>query len=108
MTHNDPADCFLCRRHAWSIGVKCMGRERWVCRECMAVAKEIGEMKKAGFDRYEAIACTDAGNIAGRSLGEKTDLAELTVEEYHDFIRTVITAFGDAIRKQVEGGAAPF
>jgi hypothetical protein len=62
------------------------------------------------FDPYEMVARTDAGEKAGAVLDEigKTDLAELTAEQWQRFLTTVIHEFGESLRRQVAELRAPF
>ena len=62
------------------------------------------------FDPYENRARTDAGEKAGEFLDGigKSDLAELTVEEWQKFLTTVIHEFGESLRTQIAELRAPF
>ncbi len=105
---NDPAECFLCRRHATGIGAGDGRRPRWVCDDCIPQIKEIRQVRN--FDPYEKRARADAGDKAGAFLEGigKTDLADLSEEEWQQFLTTVIHEFGESLRRQVAELRAPF
>lgn len=111
---NDPADCWLCKRRAEGLGLgppegdRWNKNPRWVCSECVPLAREIRNMKY--FDPYENIAIADAGEKAGEYLDsiDKSDLATLTTEEWIKFLRFVVVAFGDSLRAQIAEHRAPF
>lgn len=106
---NDPADCWVCRRRAVGVGAgNPGGNPRWICSDCIPHLSEIRTVRK--FDPYELVARTDAGEKAGAVLDEigKTDLAELTVEQWQRFLTTVIHEFGESLRRQVADLRAPF
>lgn len=62
------------------------------------------------FDPYELIARRDAGSAAGAYLDEigKSDLADLTEEQWLKFLAKVISGFGDSLRTQIAELRAPF
>jgi hypothetical protein len=110
---NDPADCIVCKRHAIGLGVgNPGGSPRWICADCVPLAREIRNVKY--FDPYENIAIVDAGEKAGEYLdglaggAGKSDLADLTTEEWIKFLRFVVVAFGDSMRTQIAENRAPF
>lgn len=106
---NDPADCFVCNRHAVGVGAgNPGGNPRWVCSDCIPHLAEIRTVRN--FDPYEMRARADAGEKAGELLDGigKTDLAELTIEEWQKFLSTVVHEFGESLRRQVAEHRAPF
>ena len=62
------------------------------------------------LDAFEQNALVDAGNEAGALLDSwnNTDLALLAEVQWIEFIKTVVTAFGESIRRQAETNAPPF
>jgi Family of unknown function (DUF6511) len=106
----EPANCPFCQRHAWSIGIKRLGRDHWICLECAQVASLLSNVKKPDLTTYEQNAILDAGAKGGEFLDSigVTDLAALDEAQFVEFIKTVVFRFGDSVREQVEAGAAPF
>lgn len=107
--YNDPADCAICRRGATGIGIKWKGSFRWLCDDCIDV-KGFRNVSKREFNKYEETATLDAGNAGGELLDKwgQTDLAKLDEFQFPEFVRAIVNAFGDSIRAQVSGNAAPF
>lgn len=60
-------------------------------------------MARKALDRFEEQALEEGGNAAGAYLDEigKTDLAELTEEEWATFWRLGLTAYADSMREMV-------
>lgn len=110
----DPGACHVCRRMSDGLGLgppegdKWNKNPRWVCADCVAVGKELRIVRK--FDPYELRARADAGEKAGEMLDTvgKTDLAELSAEEWQRFLTTIIHEFGESLRRQVADLRAPF
>lgn len=111
---NDPADCWACRRMSDGLGLgppdhdKWNKNPRWVCADCVAIGKELRTVRN--FDPYETRARADAGEKAGEFLDciGKSDLADLSAEEWQKFLTTVIHEFGESLRSQVAELRAPF
>ncbi|CAN7604649.1 DUF6511 domain-containing protein [Bosea sp. LjRoot237] len=106
---NDPADCFVCRRHAVGVGAGSPGgNPRWVCNDCIPHLAEIRTVRN--FDPYELRARADAGEKAGELLDGwgKSNMAELTEEEWFKFLSTIIGEFGESLRRQVAEMRAPW
>lgn len=106
---NDPADCFVCKRRAVGVGAgNPGGNPRWICEDCIPHISEIRLVRN--FDPYENRARADAGEKAGELLDAwgKTDLADLTTEQWLTFLKTVISEFGESLRRQVAEMRAPF
>jgi hypothetical protein len=116
--YRDPADCWICRRRAIGVGIgppdddKWAKNPRWICIECTEIAREARNMRN--MDPYELIARRDASDKAGAFLdtlaeGEgKSDLADLSEEEWLKFWDVGLKEFGASIRRQVQEGSAPF
>lgn len=111
---NDPADCWVCKRMSDGLGLgppdhdRWNKNPRWVCADCIPHGKEIRIVRN--FDPYETRARADAGEKAGEFLDSigKSDLGELTAEEWQRFLTTVIHEFGESLRTQVAELRAPF
>lgn len=111
---NDPADCWVCRRMSDGLGLgppdhdKWNKNPRWVCADCVAIGKELRMVRN--LNPYEMTARRDAGDKAGEYLDGigKTDLADMTEEEWLTFLKTVIGEFGESLRRQVAELRAPF
>jgi hypothetical protein len=74
------------------------------------MANELSLTKRPALDLIEQRALVDAGDAGGQLLDGfgQTDLAALSPEKYAEYVRTVVLAFGDSVRKQVVDGRAPF
>jgi hypothetical protein len=108
---NNPHVCFICRRRAGPNGVGSPGRQGWLCNACgIPRAKEVMKMSTEAFDEFELRAIDAAGDEAGGYLDDigKTDLANLTPDEWRHFLRTFLRAFETGIRREVERGNPPF
>jgi ribosomal protein L37AE/L43A len=108
---NNSECCFVCRRRAAGIGVGKPGQQGWLCMTCdINLAKEAYHMSGRDFDVFERRALKAAGETAGAYLDEigKTDLASLDEAQWLHFLERVVTAFGDAVRAEVQSGKAPF
>lgn len=105
---NDPAECFLCKRHAVGIGAGDGRRPRWVCDDCIPHIREIRQVRN--FNPYEARARADAMEKVGALLEKfgKTDLGEFSEEEAEELLTTVIHEFGESLRAQVAELRAPW
>lgn len=114
---DNPEACFICRRRACGLAVtkgNHLTRKNypngWFCDDCRHIAAEAYAMADREFDVFEQHAMQAAGEKAGGYLDSigKTDLATLSEAEWSVFLITMIRAFGDAIRAEVESGKAPF
>lgn len=67
-------------------------------------------MSDEAFDEFEISAIEAAGDEAGAYLDDlgKTDLANLTPDEWRHFLRTFLRAFETNVRRRVESGTTPF
>lgn len=112
--YRDPADCWICKRRAIGVGIgppdndKWAKNPRWICEDCVTVARETRNMRN--MDPYELIARRDASDKAGEYLDGlgKSDLADMTEEEWLKLWDIGIKEFGASIRRQVQEGSAPF
>ncbi|MBS7737761.1 MAG: hypothetical protein KF818_31295 [Chelatococcus sp.] len=104
----EPADCWLCHRHAEGLGIGTAREPKWLCKECSVMADGIRSARR--LDAFEVLALTDAGADGGAYLDGlgKTDLAELTEHEYREFVRKVVLGFGASLRQQIREKRAPF
>jgi nitrogenase molybdenum-iron protein alpha/beta subunit len=108
---NNQHICFICRRRAGCNGVGKPGRQGWACDACgILLAKRAIRMSEEAFDEFEIRAIDAAGDEAGSYLDDigKTDLADLTPDEWRHFLRTFLRAVGSCIRREVEKGTPPF
>lgn len=104
----DPTTCFCCGRQAAPIGIGGQHEPKYLCHQCLDIVESIVRVKR--FTPYEYNAIAEAGEKAGEYLDSinKTDLAELEQEEWRVFCRIMIEEFGNALRKQIVNGEAPF
>ena len=106
--------CAVCRGHAGPRGYKPSRHEGaiWFCDDerCQALAARAYGMAKDKLEAYEQRAGMSAGDKAGQFLDEinKTDLAELTREEWEEFIGRIIIGFQSEMRRLIENNEAPF
>ena len=110
----EPTLCAVCHRHTVWIGY--CRRQRspviWLCDDsgCHAAAKEVFAMPQGHLDAYEIGAALEAGAVAGEYLEEigTTDLAELTAEQWREFLRRIVVGFEHALRRKILENEAPF
>jgi hypothetical protein len=102
---HDPADCFICGRHA--IGVGFDKPTRYLCAECVPLIEYVKDIRR--WDAYE-IKARAGGMDAAAPLVEKfgSDLGEWTEEQVLQFCGTVWRGCADRVRKLVRDGDAPF
>ncbi|KTS10272.1 hypothetical protein SB2_06935 [Methylobacterium radiotolerans] len=102
---NNSESCFVCRRRACGLGVGKDRRIGWTCQICAdeGLGLKAYKMDPANFDTYEQAALVLAGNAAGAYLDRlgRTDLAALHPEEWQEFCRRLVQAFGYAIQDQI-------
>ncbi|AWN43145.1 DUF6511 domain-containing protein [Methylobacterium durans] len=100
--------CFVCRRRADGLGVNQGNRIGWLCQQCAdgGYGMKAIRMSARSFDEFEARAIAAAGDAAGAYLDSvgQTDLAKLHPANWRVFCETLITSFGDAIRREVGKG----
>jgi hypothetical protein len=89
--------CHLCRRHTYSL-LTYDGKP--VCQTCAPLASTAKTMK---LTDVEAAASHKASEMAGAYLDhlQKTDLAELTEEEWFVFLGEVLDGFSLGIREEL-------
>lgn len=104
---DNPESCFVCRRRADGLGVGTT-RIGWLCQQCAdgGYGAKAYAMPDRQYDEYENRALVAAGDQAGAYLDSlnETDLGRLRPEEYRVYCRTLIDAYGDAIRREVGKG----
>lgn len=100
-----PLDCFLCRRSA----VAKLKNGKDVCLNCSYVPGVV-EFSSQPKNVWEQYAIVEAGQKAGTYLDKigKSDLAELSEEQWIEFLHTFVDSFGSSVRKQIISGKAPF
>jgi hypothetical protein len=81
----------------------------WVCENHLGLAHIVGREPRAVIRGIESEAAVAAGDRAGAYLDGlgKTDLAELTVDEWRTFVATIINGFGEEMRDRLGAKAAP-
>lgn len=84
----------------------------WFCADpvCLAAMKDVYDMPADIFDKHLDDAIDEARRTAGRYAIEqigKTDLAQMTFEEYHEFARVLVNATIADLRHRVAGHPAP-
>ena len=101
--------CSVCQRHALALGAAA-GKGRnpptaWVCEEasCLSLLGKVAAMPARELNSYEAFALSDAGDDAGEYLQRlgKTDLGDLSREEWLRFLAIVLTSYGDHMRARL-------
>lgn len=94
--------CFMCGRRADGMAVGNPDRLGWYCNECgLERAKEAIRMPK-DMDVFEQRALQKV------AASLPADQFNFPASELPQFIKWVIDDFGEAIRKEVDGGKAPF
>ncbi len=110
----EPVLCGVCRRRAYGYGVAPAQSKpvMWLCDspECWALGQGVYTMPTAELDEFEKAARDAAGERAGAYLDSigKTDLAQLTGEEWRLFLHQVIVGFEDELRAIFRKSLAPF
>lgn len=93
--------CFICKRRHDNLAHSPYQRAplKWVCWPCLT-AVDIKKAYHMRLDPYEEQALEDGGNAGGAYLDEigKTDLAELTAEEWAKLWRTGFAAYTESMR----------
>ena len=114
----DPVCCGVCRREATGLAYVPPSRWKketpffWLCDDpaCISLGKTVFQMTEKQLSAHEGFALHEAGQDAGaylESIG-KTDLADMTEIEWHCFLSTVLTSFGDKMRARLLNHVAPF
>lgn len=110
----EPVVCAACKRQAAGIGYSPrMGAPiAWLCDtpDCIPLGKTVYHMSAKELSQFEAFSLAEAGDDAGAFLESvgKTDLASLDREEWLTFLKTILTAYEDRMRKRLLNHAAPF
>lgn len=110
----EPSCCCVCRR--WASGIGYAPRQKfpiaWVCErpECLQAIKGIYAMRASDLEHLERLALDEGGDAAGAYLDEigKTDLAELSANEWREFRERFFRATTDALRRYAHEAVAPF
>lgn len=111
----EPGLCAVCARREIGIGFTDNPSRRhpimWLCDdpECITIAQGTYSMRQDNFDRIESLAAGKGGQKAGTFLEEigKTDLQALTVDEWHEFCRRMITGYRVSLKEELKN-EAPF
>lgn len=105
--------CSVCRCVDRGVSVR-LGRNSnlWVCSdpECLDLAVRSSAMRQEEFLGIERQAAQRGGEEGGGYLEAigKTDLADLTPEQWDEFVETVIQGYRVGLKKLVDENAAPF
>lgn len=98
--------CGICGRQHDNVGFAPNPRAPilWNCEDCTPYVRKVYSMPDALFTTYEERALGLAGERAGGYLDsiDKTDLAELSAEEWQAFLRHVTVGFAENIRGVIE------
>lgn len=111
----DECLCAACRRPTIGLAVIPKGRRNaplaWVCNdpECIQIARNTYDMKQIEFHRIDELATQDGGNEAGAYLDKigKTDLAQLSEQEWQEFCRAMVGGYRTALKTKLQH-EAPF
>ena len=112
---HDPEICGVCARSATGISYAPQGRQNnpimWLCDDlgCIKIARASYDMKQDQFTRIESMASGDGGMEGGMYLDTigKTDLAELSPDEYFEFCRRLVAGYRKGLAKRT-AEEAPF
>ncbi|WLT09616.1 hypothetical protein RAM19_05660 [Bartonella apihabitans] len=107
----ETAICGVCGRSAVGFGY-CSNpghhgsKILWVCDdpECLKIARDTYEMKQDDFSRLESLASGKGLDAGGAFLDEikKTDLADLTKDEWFEFGRRIIAGYRRALKEDLK------
>ncbi|MEZ0212462.1 MAG: DUF6511 domain-containing protein [Xanthobacteraceae bacterium] len=103
----DDRCCFVCARPTIGIGVAPSARHKlgWLCDDpdCIPIGRGTYSMRQDEFTRIDRMASNAGGEVAGQYLDEidKTDLAELTEEEWAEFLRKVVGGYRVALQTKL-------
>jgi len=82
----------------------------WVCSiECLIIARDTYSMKQHEFNRIEILSVKKGGEEGGSYLDQikKTDLAQLSREEWEEFCRRIVAGYRKSLKYGLEN-EAPF
>jgi hypothetical protein len=109
-----PTVCAVCRRRAVWLGYAPLGNFQslqrdypivWLCKDngCHRAAKRFYHMEASHLDVLERAAVLEAGTDAGSYLEElgATDMAQLTKDQWLEFLRRVVTGFEKKLRSKI-------
>jgi hypothetical protein len=109
----EPICCGVCRREAIGVGYAPRSGKPvlWGCEHCTGhMLKKVFHMTPSELSFFERQSLLDAGSVAGgylESIG-KFSLDQLSPEEWETFLQTILTSYGDEMRKRVLNLDAPF
>ena len=113
ITRFSDAVCGVCARAATGFGyAPRIGQSiLWVCDDvdCLQIAKDSYAMKQDQFSRLESLAAGKGGEEGGAFLDaiNKTDLATLTPDEWHEFCRRMVAGYRKGLQSSLKN-EAPF
>jgi hypothetical protein len=99
ITRFETSLCSVCRRYATGAGYTPNHRKPilWVCDDpiCLEIAIRTYSMSQDKFTQFERIAAEEGAMVAGPYLEQigKTDIRELTRDEYFEFARRIIAGY---------------
>lgn len=111
MGQHDPADCWVCSRHAIGVGVGLTNPRdkdpKWLCKECIMAIDDLTRIRRPSAYELKA---REGGMDAAAPLVEQygSDLAEWSEEQVLMFVGTVWRGCADRMRELVRDGAVPF
>lgn len=110
-----PGQCAVCRWAEQGLGYlpqsrKIVTNATWTCEHDILLASTVHHMKSEELNAIEHNALMAGGDRAGAYLDEigKTDLAQLSEEEWTIFLCRVLDGFGESMRDQLKAHSAPF
>lgn len=99
---NNPESCICCSRRADGLAVGAPRKLGWYCMECGPEMARIAlAMNTRVFDGVEKRAAEFVANEIGGKI-------EVEATEAPAFVLWVIEQFSNSMRKEIEGGGAPF
>jgi hypothetical protein len=107
----NPTTCFVCARHAMSIGIGNIGRgedPKYLCSECLLIVENVRAARR--MDAYE-LQALDAGIEAVgdfiNDIGGKTELADFDELEQRMLVKAAWEGCARGVRKAIAEGV-PF
>ncbi len=106
--------CWCCRRADCGLGMPLTHtrpmRVVWACEDHIKMTRKAASLMPKEFDRCERKAAQLAGMAGGEYLMQisKTDLGSISPEEYDQYVTTIISAFGPALKEIIDSYEAPF
>jgi hypothetical protein len=114
LASDKPELCAVCRRQAIHLGYRPWQDLPmiWTCGDtiCNRLLSRVYAMSEEQISAYEQRAMQAAGGRAGQWLDElgKTDLADLTVGEWDEFVWRLVSGYEAELRRQIADDAVPF